>query len=60
MLFSQVLLLLFTAQWLYNQYNDQQEQLKKNLTKVFTDVQQRVSDSLLLTNVIDPVTANRA
>ena len=60
MLFSQVLLLLFTAQWLYNQYNDQQEQLKKNLTKVFTDVQQRVSDSLLLTNVIDPVTADRA
>ena len=57
MLFSQVLLLLFTAQWLYNQYNDQQEQLKKNLTKVFTDVQQKVSDSLLLTNVIDPVPA---
>ncbi len=60
MLFSQVLLLLFTAQWLNNQYNDQQEQLKKNLTKVFTDVQQKISDSLLLTNVIDPVTANQA
>lgn len=55
MLFSQVLLLLFTAQWLYNQYNDQREQLKKNLTKVFTDVQQKISDSLVLHNVIDPV-----
>jgi len=60
MLFSQVLLLLFTAQWLNNQYNDQQEQLKKNLTKVFTDVQQKISDSLLLTNVIDPVTGAQA
>ena len=58
MLFSQVLLLLFTAQWLYNQYNDQQEQLKKNIAKVFVDVQQKITDSLKLTNVIDPVTAN--
>ncbi len=55
MVFSQVLLLVFTAQWLYSQYTDQQEQLKKNLTKVFTDVQQRISDSLLITNVMDPV-----
>jgi signal transduction histidine kinase len=55
MLFSQVLLLVFTAQWLYSQYNDQQEQLKKNLTKIFTDVQHHITDSLLLTNVIDPI-----
>ncbi len=60
MLFSQVLLLLFTAQWLYSQYNDQQQQLKKNLTKVFVDVQQKISDSLLITNVIDPVSATKA
>ena len=59
MLFSQVLLLLFTAQWLYSQYNDQQEQLKKNLTKLFTDVQQKITDSLLLTHVIDPTLVNK-
>ena len=59
MLFSQVLLLLFTAQWLFSQYNDQQEQLKKNLTKLFTDVQQRITDSLLLTHVIDPTLINK-
>lgn len=58
MLFSQVLLLLFTAQWLYSQYNDQQEQLKKNLTKLFTDVQQKITDSLLITHVIDPGMVN--
>src|ERR1700743_1122195 len=58
MLFSQVLLLLFTAQWLYSQYNDQQEQLKKNLTKLFTDVQQKITDSLLITHVIDPAFVN--
>ncbi len=58
MLFSQVLLLLFTAQWLYSQYNDQQEQLKKNLTKIFTDVQQKITDSLLITHVIDPALIN--
>ena len=57
MLFSQVLLLLFTAQWLYSQYNEQQEQLKKNITKVFVDVQHKISDSLLISNVIDPLPA---
>ncbi len=59
MLISEVLLLLFTAQWLYSQYNDQQEQLKKNLTKLFTDVQQKITDSLLLTHVIDPAAVNK-
>ena len=53
MLFSQVLLLLFTAQWMISQYNDQQEQLKKNLTKLFVDVQQRITDSIMLSQVID-------
>ena len=55
MIFSQVVLLLFTAQWLYSQYAEQQEQLKKNLTKVFTDVQQKISDSLYMANVVGPV-----
>jgi signal transduction histidine kinase len=58
MLLCQVVLLLFTAQWLINQYNDQQEQLKKSLTKIFTDVQWKISDSLLYTNVYDPLPAS--
>lgn len=53
MWFSQVLLLLFTAQWLASQYSNEQEQLKKNLTRIFTDVQQKITDSLVLTHVLD-------
>lgn len=56
MLASQVLLMVFTAQWLYSQYKNQKEELKQDLAKLFTDVQHQVSDSLLLTNIIDPVT----
>ena len=60
MLTSHLLLMLFAAQWLYSQYDNQKEALKKNLTKLFTDVQHQVSDSLLLTNIIDPVTGKVA
>ena len=59
MIFCQVLLVLFTVEWLISQYNNQREELKQNLTKLFTDVQHRVSDSLLLTQVIDPVNARQ-
>ena len=60
MFFSQVLLLAFTIQWLVGQYNEQQAQLKQNLTKLFTDVQQKITDSLLLTNVYDSGFVNKA
>lgn len=53
MLFSQVLLLIFAAQWMMSQYNEQQEQLKKNLAKLFVDVQQKITDSITLSQVID-------
>ena len=53
MLFSQIVLLLFTAQWMVSQYADQQEQLKKNLTRLFIDVQQKISDSLKVPYVVD-------
>ena len=56
MIVCQVLLLVFTMQWLFSQYNDQQEQLKKDLTKLFTDVQYKISNDLLIAKVIDPVT----
>jgi signal transduction histidine kinase len=51
MLVCHALLLVFAAHWLVSQYNEQQEQLKKNLTKLFTDVQHKVSDSLLLSHI---------
>jgi signal transduction histidine kinase len=59
MFFSQVLLVLFTAQWLYSQYSEQQAQLKKGLTELFSDVQHKISDSLLLTH-IDPSFVNQS
>jgi len=50
MVACQVLLLVFTIQWLHTQYTNQSEELKGGLTKLFTDVQHDISDSLLLTN----------
>ena len=51
MVFCQVLLLMFTFQWLLSQYNDKQAQLKQNLTDLFTNVQQKITDSLITGNV---------
>lgn len=59
MLFSQLLLVLFTAQWLYSQYTDRQAELKKDLSAMFINVQQRITDSLLIDN-IDPAFVNKA
>ncbi|MCW3123999.1 MAG: sensor histidine kinase [Flavipsychrobacter sp.] len=59
LLISQVVLLLFTAQWMVSQYNDQQAQLKKNLVKLFTDVQRNIADSLVLAH-IEPAFINKA
>ena len=53
MLCSQLVLVLFTTQWLISQYNEQQEQLKRNLTRLFVDVQQKITDSITLSQVID-------
>lgn len=60
MVFSQVLIVAFAVQWLVSQYNDEQAQLKQNLTELFTDVQGHISDSLVLTNVLDTLFANKA
>lgn len=43
----QLLLFVFTAQWLISQYTGQHDQLKKDLTRLFTDVQLKISDSLI-------------
>jgi signal transduction histidine kinase len=60
MIFSQALLLVFTVQWMVGQYNEQQAQLKQNLTELFTDVQQKITDSLILTHVVRPGYVNMA
>ncbi len=57
MVFCQMLLVLFTIQWLVSQYDTQRDELKKNLTKLFTDIQHKVSDSLIIEHVIDPIAA---
>ncbi len=57
MVFCQVLLLMFTFQWLLSQYNDQQAQLKQNLTDLFTKVQDKITDSLI-TGKVAPGYAN--
>ncbi len=59
MLFCQALLIVFSVQWLISQYNEERSRLKENLTDLFTDVQQRISDSLYLTNIVD-TSANAA
>jgi len=60
MVFSQAVLVLFAALWLVGQFNDQREQLKRNLVKLFTDVQLKVADSIDLTQVIDPLSAGKS
>lgn len=59
MIFSQVLVVVFAAQWLFSQYKEQRAQLKDNLTELFTNVQERIHDSLV-TNVIDTSFLNKA
>lgn len=57
MIFSYLLLLAFTTQWLYTQYEREENHLKQELSKLFDGVQQGITDSLLLVSVIDPVLA---
>jgi signal transduction histidine kinase len=60
MIASQVLLVVFAAQWLHTQYEQKRWDLRLNLAKLFTDVQHQISDSLLLNQVIDPALVQRA
>lgn len=53
MIFSQAMIIVFAVQWLIGQYREQQAQLKEDLTQVFSNVQMRISDSLVMTNVMD-------
>lgn len=55
MILSFTLLIAFSAQWLYSQYNNEKNQLQKDLTRLFTRTQDDISDSLIWLNVVDPV-----
>lgn len=55
MLLSFTLLIAFSAHWLVSQYNNEKNQLQKDLSKLFINVQEGISDSLLWINVVNPV-----
>lgn len=55
MVLSFTLLVAFSAHWLFSQYNNEKNQLQKDLTRLFTSTQDDISDSLLWINVVDPV-----
>ncbi len=54
MVFSYLLLMGFAVQWLYTQYEKEENNLQKELSKLFEHVQQGITDSLLLVSVVDP------
>ncbi|WP_118976848.1 sensor histidine kinase [Taibaiella koreensis] len=60
MIAGYILLVGFTAQWLYTQYEREEHNLQKELSKLFDRVQQGITDSLLLVSVIDPQATGQA
>jgi len=50
MAFSYLLIISCSALWLQSQFRNEKEELGKDITKLFTTVQERITDSLLLTN----------
>ncbi len=55
MVLSYVLLIAFTVQWLQSQYRSERDQLSKDIARLFTSVQEQISDSLLLHSVVQPI-----
>lgn len=54
MVASYALLIGFAFQWLYTQYEKEENRLQNELTKLFDHVQQGITDSLLLVSIVDP------
>jgi hypothetical protein len=54
MIASYALLIAFAVQWLYTQYEKEENGLQKELSKLFDNVQQGITDSLLLVSIVDP------
>lgn len=51
---SYLLLIGFVLQWMYTQYRQEENTLQKELAKLFENVQQNITDSLLLVSLINP------
>lgn len=54
MLLSYTMLIAFAGHWLYTQYVNEKNQLQKDIAKLFTNVQEQISDSLLWEKVVNP------
>jgi signal transduction histidine kinase len=59
MILSQALLLSFVVQWLISQYNNEKNELQKDLAAQFEKSQQEVLDTLLEKNLIYPLLNNK-
>ena len=55
MIISQLLLIIFMGYWLYTQFADKKKLLSEELERGFRKVEQQVIDSMLATNLIDPI-----
>jgi signal transduction histidine kinase len=55
MISSQLLLMAFTANWLYNQYEKEKEQLNDDVRAVLKEVSRDISDSLLFSKYVSPL-----
>lgn len=55
MIFSELVLACFMAYWLYTQYGEEREKLKKGLAIEFNESHRNVTDSLIMSRVIDPI-----
>jgi signal transduction histidine kinase len=59
MFLSFSLLIAFSAHWLISQYDREKNHLQKDLTKLFSNVQEDISDSLLWMKVVGPTVHTR-
>lgn len=55
MISSQLLLMVFTGNWLYKQYEKEKEELSNNVSIVLKEVSRNISDSLLFSKYVSPV-----
>lgn len=59
MIFSQLVLLTFAAQWLFSEYRREQARIQKELAGCFREAEGEVTDSILKVTVIDPLIRER-
>ena len=54
MIFSQIMLTGFVGYWLVSQYNDENDLLQEELSRIYDETRNQVIDSLLFNRVIEP------